>query len=1619
MAVSVTADLSSIINNFNKLQQIIEATGQTFEDLAKNSNADFKSLSDTIKDQVQLLGEQGRVIKRLNQNGIEYARTIEFINKSGEKEILNLRIKDGLYKSASISIDKNAAALKNLREQANSLANTDISKFIKNLGGRKLDIEGQKNLIGLVSESKQLNLSGIDDKRLAKLKEAAKLGETIVTQTKEEARFLKIANDARQLKLDRKRVDLGQVAPTIREKFGLNNADFSEDADFIESQRKRLRKSLQKLKEEVKADPTLRIDNILTKFTDNPESETFNTPQLLRVRDTLSDISGLYEKIANKRAKQAAINDNSLNTTTKSAAELAANNARIAELKKVTEKFSQASIDKVKPIGGFDNNTINRITTLNVKIAELAQKAKITDAELENIFTLTAAGKSDQIEPRLNRIISKVTQLQDLQKRATSKVADNFVFSPQNINQNSRLIPGAETKEQVDQFKELEKSLSRIKTGLQYFIIYQGFNVLKDNLVQSVVSSRNLQLEIAKIRTISQDAQLSTQGWGDQLTRVSNLLGKDLKDVTKSAFDAVSNQVVQGQGVFDFIEKAGKFAQITGSTLTDSQNLLSSVFNSYGLTAADTEKIAGKLFTTIDKGRVVASDLSNTFGRVAFIAADLGVSLDEVLAILATLTIRGVTTQDAITLLNNGMQKVTKPSEALTKVFDDLGFSSGRAAVNTLGYTKVLETLTKLASEGKIDPTEIFPEARSERFFAAIRSALPAVQENIRLIGDESEATYNRAIKLYDDTPALKLQKAIVQVENTFTNTFGNAINNTLVKVIDLVGGFDKVESSVKKIINVVVTGTAVYATYNIASSVALTVSEARALSLAKEAALTRLAAAQRIADTIAIQRETAALVQLEVASNRSRLSLARNPVGLALTGIAAVGAGLAVSNVVSDATSTEQLNTINELATKYKQIAESGAFEKQINPLKQNLDLLKQTNKEVSLLTVDALKNSKSFLDQIKVASDKNRDKLKANFVGVLDQIKKKVQELESVYNALDGRIASSKSIIAGSGADVADPIFALQNEYAAVDQKGPLIENRIRALNEERDKITQLAIIDGEYSEDRIKRTREISKEIIQLRNELERFYVEQAKADLAAQGGGTLIYDKYRIEVLITDEVKKRNQIEQMNQEMLIKRKAILADQIAQEKEKNKRVEEAVKAFESFDVTQKDGQPRFKNAQGGIDIEKTKSELVRLAQDVKDTVGPNADAATRLGLSKLINERVALITEEIRAIETQQRLKQEQDRLTEAQKKAAQAFTEGEQALKSYNDRAKTLAETLKQVTSELTKGTSNIGKAFADESLLDPNKTNRFERGTRRLTNSIGGLFGVSPGDELQRKEFDPLKKKFQDLTAGLGDIEKFKIKVNGIEIIDPERLQGARNRLKELADEFDRITREKAKRLGIDTKDKTFDTGLVDQQGNKVTVEGGLTAIKQLDKELKDAQDQLQRAKQLLEQFSSNNINDKIKETVASYNSAQAAAAALGGTAVSTVQNEINIRNQLIPLLERQRDLLKEIKSNQDFNNQAAAGAATGGAAFIGGRAFGGPVGSDKIAMRGENEYVMNPRATAQYYSQINQMNTNSRVPESFSNNVNATFNITESKGASATAQQVKRALQRLNRTRSR
>lgn len=416
-----------------------------------------------------------------------------------------------------------------------------------------------------------------------------------------------------------------------------------------------------------------------------------------------------------------------------------------------------------------------RVANLSQKIGDLIAKNQFTPKEVAQAqLGITA-------DPRLSSLSQAFAKMKSVIDDATS-AKDRHIAKSLKLAQSLGYERGV--------LADLLFSWQAMGRLLTIQLAHTAIGKLTAEFGRGIREAAAFQTKITQMRTIAQDNQQTFGAWADTIARVSNAYGTDVLDTAKAAYDALSNQVARGAQVEGFLAEAAKFAMTTNSSLSESGNLLAAVLNSYNLAATDANRVSATLFKTIDLGRVSASEMANTFGRVAVLSKEAGVELDELGAMISLLTIKGTKYNEAYTLINNVLLKLVKPTKGMKEYLQELGYASGFAAIKAMGFTGFLQQLNSDLEKSPGLLQDVFNEMRALR--GAISLTGGGLDDYTRTLAKfkNAQADYANANKMMFESPGQRLQREMERMQTYFTTEVGPTILKLFDEINSKVGGF-------------------------------------------------------------------------------------------------------------------------------------------------------------------------------------------------------------------------------------------------------------------------------------------------------------------------------------------------------------------------------------------------------------------------------------------------------------------------------------------------------------------------------------------------------------------------------------------------------------------------------------------------------------------------------------------------------------------------------------------------------------------------------------------------------------------------------------------------------------
>lgn len=248
-----------------------------------------------------------------------------------------------------------------------------------------------------------------------------------------------------------------------------------------------------------------------------------------------------------------------------------------------------------------------------------------------------------------------------------------------------------------------------------------------------------------------------------------NKLAESLYYVASAGFK--SNEALK------ITEAAAKAAATGMGEAASVADMLVSALNAYkssGLTAAR----AMDIFTAaVREGKIEPEAFASTLGSVLPIAAEAGVSLDQVTAAMASMSLSGASAANAATYLRNVLQKLMDPSVEVEKKLNEMGVTSEslRKSLAEQGLMPTLIKLRELTAKYGETMFELFPNIRA--LIAALNLTGQNLEYNKRVFEEVLQSTgdFDKAFKVASKTLQFQWNQALASAQVSLL-TLGNSI---------------------------------------------------------------------------------------------------------------------------------------------------------------------------------------------------------------------------------------------------------------------------------------------------------------------------------------------------------------------------------------------------------------------------------------------------------------------------------------------------------------------------------------------------------------------------------------------------------------------------------------------------------------------------------------------------------------------------------------------------------------------------------------------------------------------------------------------------------------------------
>lgn len=432
--------------------------------------------------------------------------------------------------------------------------------------------------------------------------------------------------------------------------------------------------------------------------------------------------------------------------------------------------------------------------------------------------------------------------------------------------------------------------IKTLASEITSFDIFGGIGISAATaFAKAAKSSYDFEKEFRKnmleVATISTQVTDDMTGFMNQVMSITQEIPIKAPEAAKALYSIVSagHDGADGMKILEVSAKAA----VGGLTETETAaDAITTILNAYKMSAEEAGTVSDQLFTTVRLGKTTFGELGASMAQVAPIAAAYGISIDQVLGAVASLTKQGTPTAQAMTQIRAAIQGTAGElgdaafqgrtfQEALQLINEKAGGSASKMK-EMLGTDEGLAATLALTGKNAKSAASDLEELQSSL------GATEAAFEKMKDAADNQLTLLANNVQAYLRPLGEKILKEVSNIAKTFNEAFENN---------DIEGTISNLESLVKN-------AAGAFLSYK----TAILLVQVAQHSYVKSSALSRLATIQHTTATALL---TGALRKQAVAMLAAGKAALTNPYVLAVAGVTALG--YAIFKLATQATASEK----------------------------------------------------------------------------------------------------------------------------------------------------------------------------------------------------------------------------------------------------------------------------------------------------------------------------------------------------------------------------------------------------------------------------------------------------------------------------------------------------------------------------------------------------------------------------------------------------------------------------------------------------------------------------------------------------------------------------------------
>lgn len=409
-----------------------------------------------------------------------------------------------------------------------------------------------------------------------------------------------------------------------------------------------------------------------------------------------------------------------------------------------------------------------RVTLGPDAAAQLTGPIKETEAEIAKLEAqMQAIGPTTQAQTRqmaqsfmatvstVDELRAHLLALQEMQARGAAQ----GIFTPGLQAEISRTdsalqsLTGTTNGFEVAIGRTTERMLTHV---LVYAAIYEGIRTVVSGWQSGIDAAAGYQAALLRVDALTVSGAADTKVYSQAILEMSQRFPATAKELGDALF-FIESHGIKGAAAMDLLTASAQANEAGLGKTSDVARIAAGAVEAYGAQNLSAARAVDILTAGVKEGSLAPETLANSLGKVVGIAAHMGISFEEVIANIATLTRQAVPAAQATTDLSSVMLGLDRPSAQAKKALADLHMTAADLS-NEIRNNGLMATLTDL-------------EARTGGNTEQIEALLP----NVHALRDMFGVTGNQA-QAYAESLAHAKEAAggTTTAAETMSQTFEN-----------------------------------------------------------------------------------------------------------------------------------------------------------------------------------------------------------------------------------------------------------------------------------------------------------------------------------------------------------------------------------------------------------------------------------------------------------------------------------------------------------------------------------------------------------------------------------------------------------------------------------------------------------------------------------------------------------------------------------------------------------------------------------------------------------------------------------------------------------------------------